>query len=29
MHHGILTKRVNQMQDELISITSYHKTRKK
>ncbi len=29
MHHGILTKDVNQMQDELIRISNYHKIRKK
>jgi hypothetical protein len=29
MHHGILTKGVNEMQDELIRLRNYHKTRKK
>ncbi len=29
MHHGILTKSVNEMQDELIRLQNYHKTRKK
>lgn len=29
MHFGILTKDVNEMQDELIRISNYHKTRKK
>ncbi len=29
MHYGILTKGVNEMQDELIRLKNYHKTRKK
>ena len=29
MHYGILTKGVNEMQDELIRLRNYHKTRKK
>lgn len=29
MHHGILTKDVNEMQDDLIRLRNYHKTRSK